>query len=110
MIIAQGWKDGRVHVLMLSRATNGFDGWQLYRGSYNANGGETFQNIADWECKNSSPNIVDLLYYTGIPEIATWVDGDKQVKPLQDVLLAIHAQCQQMAAYVKAACTPSSPS
>lgn len=110
MILAQGWKDGRVYVLMLSRCQNGMDGWQLYRGSYNPNANENFQSIQDWNCLNSSHDIVTLLYYNGFSEMASWADGGKQVKMLQDTMIAIHEQCKTMAAYVKSACAPSSPS
>lgn len=104
MLIAQGWKDGSVHVIVLSRATNGFDGWQVYSGSYNPNRGESYQTIADWACLNSSRNVVDLLYYAVVPEMMTWEDGPQQARTVQDTLLAIHAQCKEMASYVKTAC------
>jgi hypothetical protein len=105
VIIAQGWKKGRVYVLAISRGQNGIDAWQAYRGSY-ANG-ETFADIQDWTCLNSSHDIVSLIYYHGFTEIASWVDGGKEVKNLQDVMLAIHEQCKTIAAYLKT-CAPAS--
>lgn len=110
MILAQGWKDRKVFVLVLSRATNGFDGWQVYRGSYDPAAGETYESITTWDCLSSSQNIVELLYYSVFSEMTTWADGTKTVNDMQDILLNIHGQCEQMAAYVKAACAPPSPS
>ncbi len=105
MILAQGWKDGRIHVLAISRCTNGMDGWQVYKGSFAT--GETAQNVTDWQCLNSSHDLVSLLYYPCFSEMASWVDGTKQVMNLQDTLLVIHKQCETIADYVKA-CAPVS--
>jgi hypothetical protein len=109
MIIAQGWKDKKIYMIVLSRATNGFDGWQLYRGWYDPNAGGSFET-ATWECMNSSHNVAMLLYDVSIAEIATWVDGPKQAKDIHVALAEIKGLCQQMATYVEAACRPSSPS
>jgi hypothetical protein len=107
MILAQGWKDRKVFVMVLSRATNGFDGWQVYRGSYDPNAGEKFEGITTWECLSSSNNIVELLYYPVFSEMATWADGTKKVNDMKDILLAVHEHCKQVASYVQAACAPS---
>jgi hypothetical protein len=109
MILAQGWKDNKIHMVVLSRATNGFDGWQLYHGFYDPHNGGTFET-ATWDCMNSSHNVAMLLYDVAQGEIATWVDGPKQAKDIHQALAEIRGLCQQMASYIEAACKPSSPS
>ncbi len=106
MIIAQGYKEGKLYIIVLSRATNEFTGWQVYLGNYQPDKGETFET-AQWESLGSSRNLIELLYYQAIPEIATWADNGTQAKNIQDVLLAIHEQCKKMVAYIEAACVSS---
>ncbi len=105
MIIAQGWKEKKVHMIVLSRATNSFDGWQVYKGWYDPQAGGTFET-AVWECMNSSQNITTLLFDVALGEIATWVDGPRQSKDIFTALAEIKALCQQMESYVQAACAP----
>lgn len=108
MILAQGWKDQKVYALVLSRATHDLNGWQIYLGVYDQKLGGTFET-SEWECLGSSRNLIELLYYHVVPEITTWADGSKQIKGLQDTLIAIHDQCKQIATYVEAACAVPSP-
>jgi hypothetical protein len=100
MILAQGWFNNKVRLLVLSRCHNGMDGWQVYRGEYDPKAGGTYET-AVWECLGSSHNLVELLYYPGFSEMAQWVDGGKSVKNLQDVMLEIHGMMKQVAAHVQ---------
>lgn len=102
MILAQGWKDNKVHVIVISTCQNGMSGWTVYRGQYDPNRGGTYET-AQWECLSSSYNLVELLYYPVFSEMATWVGGTKDLKSIQDILLAIHEQMKQIAGYVDAA-------
>jgi hypothetical protein len=84
------------------------EGWQLYVGVYNPNKGGTYET-AEWTCLSSSPNIVDLLYYSAFPEMMKWNDGGKQAKPLQEALLEIHAQLKQIDQYIQAQFNAANP-
>lgn len=107
MLLAQGWKDKKIYCIVLSRATNGFDGWQVYRGVYDPANKETFEH-AQWECLSSSKNIIELLYYAVFSEMMTWADGDVSVKDLKTVLESVNKQCGDIANYVGKACGLSS--
>jgi hypothetical protein len=100
MLIAQGWVNKKVRVLALSRCQNGMDGWQVYVGEYDPNNGGTYET-ATWTCLNSSPNVVDLLYYSAFPEMVQWADGGKQVQAIQDTLIQVHQQLKQVALFVE---------
>lgn len=102
MILSQGWKNNKVHVIVISLCRNGMVGWTVYLGVYDPNNGGTYET-ATWECLNSSRNLVDLLYYSVFPEMATWVGGGQDLKNLQDVLITIHGQMKQIAGYIQTA-------
>jgi hypothetical protein len=102
MILSQGWKNNKVHVIVISLCQNGMNGWTVYLGVYDPNRGGTYET-AEWTCLNSSQNLVDLLYYSVFSEMATWVGGGPGLKNLQDVLLVIHEQMKQVAGYIQTA-------
>ena len=102
MILSQGWKNNKVHVIVISLCQNGMNGWTVYLGVYDPNKGGTYET-ATWECMGSSQNLVELLYYNVFSEMATWVGGGPGLKNLQDVLLVIHEQMKQIAGYIQTA-------
>lgn len=112
MLLAQGWKQAQVHVLMLSRIQQPgqpdmwppqppSERWQIYRGTYNPPV-QTYKDAA-WTFLDSRESVGELLYAVVLPEMLLWEDGDQQAKSLQAVLQHIYAEFQKIAQYVEQA-------
>lgn len=108
MMIAQGWYNGKVNAIVISRCQNGMDGWQIYKAVYDPSQKQTLMAGADWTLLSSSHNLEMLITTTVINEMATWQAGDKEMKSLLEVMTAIQQQTVQIAQYIKATCAPQS--
>lgn len=112
MLLAQGWKQAQVHVLMLSRIQQPgqpdmwppqppSERWQIYRGTYNPPV-QTYKDAA-WTFLDSRDSIGELLYAVVLPEMLLWEDGDQQAKSLQSVLEHIYGEFKKISQYVEQA-------
>lgn len=73
ILLAQGWKGGRVVALVLSPASNDTSGYDLHVGTYDPSSGQSINNAA-WRFLSSMFDIVALIRMSALPEMLTW-DG-----------------------------------